>query len=139
MKKFEDISQALLEKNIKPSYNRTRIMDYLLSKKSHPTAEEIYSVLVKEIPTLSKTTVYNTLNILAAKNLVKIITIEDNEARFDADTSEHGHFKCGRCGKIFDFVINEKGITTAGLDGFLILEKDFYYRGTCPMCLKTKL
>jgi Fur family peroxide stress response transcriptional regulator len=42
MKTLDDISQTLSEKNIKPSYNRIRVMEYLLAKKNHPTAEEIY-------------------------------------------------------------------------------------------------
>ena len=64
--------------------------------------EQIYTVLHKEIPTLSKTTVYNTLNTLIDAGLVKLITIDENETRYDIDTTTHGHFKCESCG-IYDF------------------------------------
>ena len=51
----------------------------------------IYQELVRNIPTLSKTTVYNTLN-LFLKRIAVMITIDENETRYDADTSLHGHF-----------------------------------------------
>ena len=50
---------------IKPSIQRIAIMDYLLTHKTHPSIEEIYLALCDEIPTLSKTTVYNTLKLFA--------------------------------------------------------------------------
>lgn len=52
--------EYLLDHQIKPSVQRIAIMDYLLKHKTHPCIDEIYTALCKEIPTLSKTTVYNT-------------------------------------------------------------------------------
>ena len=53
----------LISYNIKPSVQRIAIMDYLLAHKTHPSIDEIYLALCKDIPTLSKTTVYNTLKL----------------------------------------------------------------------------
>ena len=50
----------LLSFNVKPSVQRLAIMDYLLTHRTHPSIEEIYMALCDDIPTLSKTTVYNT-------------------------------------------------------------------------------
>lgn len=47
----------LISYNIKPSVQRIAIMDYLLAHKTHPSIDEIYLALCKDIPTLSKTTV----------------------------------------------------------------------------------
>ncbi len=110
-------------------------MEYLVTKRSHPTADEIYSSLVKEMPTLSRTTVYNTLNILIGANIVRVVTIEEHEARYDADITDHGHFKCERCGTIYDFRIDTDAIRTEELKNFKINEKDVYYRGICAKCL----
>lgn len=129
------IETHLREHNIKPSYLRIRIMEYLLSKKSHPTVDEIYTELAKEIPTLSRTTVYNTLNLFIDAKITRLITIEDVETRYDADTSDHGHFKCEKCGIIYDFKIVNTDLETEGLDNFEIHEKNVYYRGICPKCL----
>lgn len=132
------IGKELLKHNIKPSFPRVKIFQYLVEKKSHPTVDEIHSILVKEVPTLSKTTVYNTLNLFVEANMAKVITIEDNETRYDADISTHGHFKCEQCGTIYDFHIKMDNLETEGLKSFQIREKDFYYKGTCSKCLEYK-
>lgn len=131
-----EIKDYLLEKNIKPSCQRIKILEYLITYKNHPTVDMIYSELVKEMPTLSKTTVYNTLNSFIKEDIVRVITIEEGETRYDADIKNHGHFKCIQCGNIHDFKINEAGIEKEGLEDFKIAEKNFYYLGLCKSCLK---
>ena len=54
-----EIAQYLNDHSIKPSYQRVRILKYLVEKRNHPTVEMIHKELVSDIPTLSKTTVYN--------------------------------------------------------------------------------
>ena len=54
-----DIGNYLKKHNIKPSYQRMKIFQYLLDNHNHPTVDTIYRALCTEIPTLSKTTVYN--------------------------------------------------------------------------------
>jgi Ferric uptake regulator family. len=133
--KAEIIGSMLLKENIKPSYARIRILEYLLSRKNHPTVDEIYTALVKDIPTLSKTTVYNTLNLFVKSNIARVLTIEENETRYDADMSCHGHFKCENCGMIRDFHFKSAAIDTDDLNGFLVREKDVFYYGLCPECM----
>ena len=132
------IAEKLLKSHIKPSYSRVKIMKYIMDKRSHPTVEEIYNELLPELPTLSKTTVYNTLNVFLKARLIQLITIEDNETRFDADLSEHGHFKCEKCGKIYDFSISLNDNPVEGLNGFRIDDKNVYFKGICPGCLGNK-
>ena len=78
---------------------------------------------------MSKTTIYNTLNALVNANLVRVITIEDNETRYDATTENHGHFKCESCGEIFDFNINFDSLAAEGLGSFKVNHKDVYFKG----------
>lgn len=131
----ENIKNYLLEKNIKPSYPRMKILEYLVTKKNHPTVDNIYTDLVKEMPTLSKTTVYNTLNSFIKEGIARVITIEEGETRYDAEIENHGHFKCTECGQIHDFKINELGLEKEGLEDFQINQKNFYYLGLCKNCL----
>ena len=57
-----EIKNILSKNGIKPSLHRMKILDYLLKMKNHPTVDTIYKDISGDIPTLSKTTVYNTLN-----------------------------------------------------------------------------
>ena len=125
-------ADLLLKKNIKPSLSRIMIYDYLKGTKSHPSVDAIYDKIVKKAPTLSKTTVYNTLKIFYESGLLKELTIEGFQSRYDADTSFHGHFFCSGCKKVFDFCINLG--SESGLDGFEINQKDVFYTGLCRIC-----
>ena len=135
-KKIENFATTLTEKDIKPSYQRIKILEYLTSKRNHPTVDKIFNDLIKEIPTLSKATVYNTLDLFKKENLARVVTIEDNETRFDAKVLNHGHFKCESCGSIYDFEINIDSFSTDLLEHFKINEKNVYFKGICPGCLE---
>ena len=127
--------KLLNEKNLRLSGLRIKILEYILENKTHPTIEEIYEALIKDNPTLSKTTVYNTTKMLSEHNLITQILIDDKQARYDGDVSNHAHFMCEKCNKIYDFeVLSEPKIN---LDGFEVTDMKIYCRGICNRC-KTK-
>jgi Fur family transcriptional regulator, peroxide stress response regulator len=130
----DEIRKCLEIHTIRPSYHRIKVLEYLLSKENHPTVDEIYSALAIELPTLSKTTVYNTLTLFIKAGLVRLVTTEGNETRYDANVADHGHFRCEQCGKIYDFLINLDLVKTPGLEQFKVREKSVYYKGICPKC-----
>jgi len=133
---MEDMTNKLKNNNIRLSHHRLKVLDYLDRNRIHPTVEQIYHGLYDEIPTLSKTTVYNTLNTLIEAGIVKSITIEDNEVRYDIRTDAHGHFKCNTCGNIYDFEVNIDSFEIKGLDGFRIYSRDVYFSGICSKCIE---
>jgi len=135
---FEDLTNELTKKKIRPSYQRIKVLEYLINNQCHPTVEQIFNELHKEIPTLSKTTVYNTLNSLIEAQLIRVITIEDNETRYDILMKNHGHFKCDSCGIIYDFNINIDDFATDELNNFKIFDKNVYFKGICPGCISNK-
>jgi Fe2+ or Zn2+ uptake regulation protein len=128
----------LLSFGVKPSVQRMAIMDYLLTHRTHPSIDEIYMALNGHIPTLSKTTVYNTLRLLVEQGAAQMLTIDDRNACFDADITPHSHFLCKRCNRIFDWFHDEPSHELASPDakGFQVDEVHRYYRGVCPDCLK---
>lgn len=81
---------------------------------------------------------YNTLNTLTEAGLVKVINIEDNEVRYDINTHNHGHFKCKKCKKIYDFNIDIDKLESHELDGFQLNDKNVYFKGLCKQCLFKK-
>ncbi len=124
--------EVLKAKNIRPSVIRIMIFDYLYANRTHPTVDDIYSSLASDVPTLSKTTVYNTVKLFVEKGLSKSITIEGFQTRYDADTAMHGHFLCKKCGRVYDFNIDN--VADNELDGFAIVTKEIYYSGVCREC-----
>ncbi len=130
----EEITNYLAKNDVKPSFQRLSIYQYLISKKNHPTADTIYKELMPNIPTLSKTTVYNTLKLFVDKGVAIAINIEDNEVRFDADTSTHGHFKCIKCKEIYDFLFDTENLKIQNLKGFQKDKIDLYIKGICKEC-----
>ncbi len=133
---IEDVGEYLKSHEIKPSYQRMKIFEYLIVNRNHPTVDMIYQALVKDIPTLSKTTVYNTLNLFVEKKIATVIVIEENETRYDADINIHGHFKCQQCGEVYDIDIDMDKIDISILDKFQINEHHLYFKGICEKCLK---
>lgn len=133
-----EIDKHLKSNDIKPSYQRIRIYEYLINKKNHPTVDNIYKELQQEIPTLSKTTVYNTLNLFVEKKIVQLIGIEENEMRYDADISTHAHFKCKDCEEVFDVFFNLSEIPIKELEGFDVEEEHLYFKGICKKCTTNK-
>ena len=134
---LEELETALKKKKIKRSYQRLRILEYLVANPGHPTVDQVYTDLKKEISTLSKTTVYNTLKTLVDAGVVRVITIEDNEVRFDIEIENHGHFKCNVCGTIYNFSVNVDSLPIVDLEKFKIEDKNVYFRGICPNCLSS--
>ena len=79
----------MISKGVHPSQQRLAIMDYLMKHRTHPTADEIFTALLPSMPTLSRTTVYNTLKVLVEHNAILNINIEEKNARFDGCTSKN--------------------------------------------------
>ena len=134
-KSMEELNHYLQEHGVKPSYQRTRIFEYLLNHMTHPTVDDIYQALSDQIPTLSKTTVYNTLKAFMDAQLVRLVNIEEHEARYDVDLNTHGHFKCEECGTIYDFDLDMRAFKSDYLKTFLIKERNIHFQGICEQCL----
>lgn len=129
----------LNENGIKPSIQRIAVMEYLLKYRSHPTADEIYQALSPEMPTLSKTTVYNTLRLFVEQGAAVMLTIDERNANFDADVRPHAHFYCKQCTRIYDLPVKAKQLlqTTEVPDEFQVDEASLYVKGVCKDCKNT--
>jgi Fur family ferric uptake transcriptional regulator/Fur family peroxide stress response transcriptional regulator len=125
----------LLQFAIRPSVQRTAIMEYLMKHRTHPTIDEIYNSLSPNMPTLSKTTVYNTLNIFIQRGAVQQLVIDERNARYDVDTSAHAHFICKSCGKVHDiYNLNPQFFAIPANTGFNIQAVEISYTGLCNAC-----
>lgn len=127
-------AELLKQRNVRPSLQRIRILDYLLERRNHPTVNTIYDELLPQIPTLSRTTVYNTLETLCGSGLVITLDVGDGSIHYDADTSPHAHFKCEKCGRIYDIFMKPEELKENVPPGFSIRSVQFYAFGLCAKC-----
>ena len=73
------------------NYSRQRevVMDALCNNVIHPTAEQLYSIIQKDYPEVSKATLYRNLGKLADTNVIKKIDGLEASAHFDHNTHLH--------------------------------------------------
>ncbi|MEF8848492.1 MAG: Fur family transcriptional regulator [Candidatus Thermoplasmatota archaeon] len=130
--------KILKNKNLKITPQRLEVLRYLDENRIHPSAEKIYQSLKKQNPSLSKTTVYNSLEKLQKKDIITKLTIHPSEHRYDYKNEMHHHFYCKKCGKIYDLDIKCPHIEKIEEKGYTITEVHGYYKGICKKCNQNK-
>jgi Fe2+ or Zn2+ uptake regulation protein len=131
---IDGIRRYLVKEGINPSYQRLKIFEYLLYHKVHPTVDIIYNDLYKQIPTLSKTTIYNTLNLFEQRGIITSLSIEKNELRYESNTEPHAHFKCKKCGEVYDLSQQFPLVVGKTIEGHKVTEQQLYLKGVCKNC-----
>ena len=131
---LEKYVKILKEKNLKVTPQRLIVLKYLGEHCTHPTTDEIYSNLKSNNPSLSKTTVYNTLEILEKHGIVQSITISGSELRYDFKEGMHHHFLCKKCGRIIDIDIECPNLGKMLECGHNVDEVHGYFKGICIEC-----
>ena len=127
-----DTATRLRERGINPSMQRIAILNYMETHHTHPTVDNIYNALSASMPTLSKTTIYNTLTLFVEEGIITRFLTDDDVMHYDANIKNHTHFKCHKCGKIYDFPLPE--IKTPEMEGFKVSDVKLFYYGVCKEC-----
>ena len=115
---------------------KMKILEYLHSVRTHPTAESIYEAVRKDIPNISLATIYRNLNQMSAAGQILKLEV-DGEYHFDGDVSKHQHVYCSRCGKLVDVFnkkINDYAIKNFDLPGFEVDSVQVLFKGLCSEC-----
>ena len=106
---------------------------------SHPTADDVYRAVRQQLPSVSKATVYRTLNKLVAVGEATCVVAGTGAERFDYRTDKHSHVMCIKCGKVEDVCDGafEDGVdrsAAAKACGYEIIGHDLVFEGICPAC-----
>ncbi|MGB9721785.1 MAG: Fur family transcriptional regulator [bacterium] len=138
---LKQIKEILKRVGLRPTYQRIRILESLYKfRYRHPSVEMIYNELKDELPVISMTTVYNTINTMVGKKMLQALTITGMDIHYDPDISPHHHFYCDNCHTIYDIHIkcpleNEK---KRSIDGHKIEEIHGYFKGICKKCAEKR-
>lgn len=134
--KQKDAYDRLVAHGIKPSVQRIAIMQYLLTHFTHPTVDDVFRGLTREIPTLSRTTVYNTLRLFSENGAAQMITIDEHRVCYDGNVSAHAHFYCKCCRRVIDvFEDVAHLLAMRDVSGNRVDDVQLYYKGICADCL----
>ena len=99
---MKDALSILRQCDISPTPQRLAVVEYVLESTEHPTADDVLSHARKKCPTVSRATVYNTLNLLVGKGLLGTQTLRDGAVVFDPNVYKHHHLIDNETGDIYD-------------------------------------
>lgn len=125
-----NLLEQLREHGIQPTPQRLAVAEYVMSAREHPTADRVWERVRKRCPTVSRATVYNTLNLLVRKGLIRTQVLKEGTVVFDPHVDSHHHFIDTDTGRIYDIpwhAIKVSGL--AMLRGFDVREYQVTLRG----------
>lgn len=123
---------------IRATRQREAIMRVLTGAGVHPTADWIYDEVRKVIPNISKGTVYRNLKNMYGEGIISELNLPGTINRFEARLDNHYHFRCEKCGRVFDLdepVNTEVDRKVAERTGFQVFYHQTEFRGICKNCL----
>ena len=99
---MKNIVSVLRAYQIQPTPQRIATAKAVLNAKTHPSADEVWEDVKRECPTISRATVYNTLNLLVDKGVLKTQILREGKVVFDPCVEPHHHFVDDETGQIHD-------------------------------------
>jgi Fe2+ or Zn2+ uptake regulation protein len=96
------LERVLADRGIQPSAQRLAIAEYVLATTDHPGADKVFEEARARIPMISRATVYNTLNLLVRKGLLRELVLAPGKIVFDPNLEPHHHFIDEATGAIHD-------------------------------------
>jgi len=132
------LSEKLATSGFRFTAQRRCVYDVLMSKRDHPTAEEVFRRAKQAMPEISHATVYNCLDALVACGLARQVQLERGAARFCPNMEEHCHYFCDKCGAVFDVMLPTDGVLLPKPKGFKVSRYDIAAHGLCAECAKKK-
>ena len=122
--------QALRTHGIQPTAQRLAVARFVLEASSHPTADAVWEKVRRHSPTLSRATVYNTLNLFVEKGLLRTQAVREGALVFDPLVARHHHFIDEETGEIHD--VPWEALRVSGersLQGFEVRDYQVVMRG----------
>jgi len=125
------------KKMMRKTVQKRAVLQALKESKRHLTADEVYEIVKKRVPHISLGTVYRNLEMLAETGQATKVDLGEGKRRFDSRTDLHHHFRCIRCGKIYDvpyFPLDD--LESLSMNTFQITGLQVVLEGICEACLR---
>ena len=130
-----EIQQQLKGAGLKVTPQRIAVLEAIAKLNNHPTADNIITYIREKHPGIATGTVYQVLDTLAEKGLLKRVKTAKDVMRYDAILESHHHLYCDESGKIEDYFDNnldrilKEYFDRKGIPGFEIEEIKLQIKG----------
>jgi Fe2+ or Zn2+ uptake regulation protein len=114
------VREALEAAGCRSTAQRTAVYGHLERVKTHPTAEEVYRAVRKQLPRISLATVYKALEALGEAGLATKLTNGDGAARYDCRGDDHYHLRDIATGEMRDLGVEFDPQLLAKIDPALV-------------------
>ena len=125
------------ERDFRLTPQRVELVRLIAVSEGHPSANQLYTKIQRQFPTMSRATVYKTLALLKEINQVLEIDLRD-DSHYDGNRPEpHPHLICMNCNKIIDGEVSLDQESLRRLEqssGYKILRPQISLYGLCPEC-----
>lgn len=131
------LSTKLKRAGYKLTAPRRIVVQVLENEGEHLSSKEVLELGRQTYPTLSRATVYRTLELLTELGLVRPILLGDTSQRYVASEGGHHHLVCSDCGAVLDFDrcgVDRLADSLAEQYGFRIRSHLLEFYGTCQEC-----
>ena len=128
--------EALRGRGLRTTRARRTILETVRASDVHPTAEWVFRRVRRRLPRVSLGTVYRNLRVLVREGLL-VERADPGGNRFDGNLSEHHHFTCVECGRVFDLRAPAppvRRLRGSLRTGFTVLGHRIELSGRCPDC-----
>jgi Fur family transcriptional regulator, peroxide stress response regulator len=140
-KKIAQFEELCRQQGLPKTIQRRVILEAVLDREDHPTADQLFEDVKSHIPGVSRTTVYRALEALVQLGVVRRANHSDAVARFDGNTDHHHHLVCLGCDRVTDLdglKLDFIKLPEGRRKGFEIADFSIHFEGYCPECRRKK-
>ncbi len=126
------------EHGIAVTHQRQVLYEVMQGMDGHPSPEEIFAKVKREIPAISLATVYKNIHLFVESGVLREVSLHHGSRRVEMNEREHHHLVCSRCKAITDIDAEKLSMDLSRAKklagGFLVERYSVDVIGVCAGC-----
>ena len=138
--RLERLRSRAAERRLRMTPQREVLLRLLSQARTHPTADQLFRKVRRQLPSVSHATVYRNLQQLVEAGLITTLERAGGPVQYDANPDDHHHFVCTRCAEVTDIYLKDvdyaidsrrSGFAPARID-----RAELQLHGVCAACAR---